>query len=126
MADAVASRVPWDINAYVLAQPNPPGVQILPPEVEFDLTMQRGYDTWRFTVQGFIALTSDIGAQQLLDELIEPAGGMKATLEADNTLGGLVASLRVESSGPPRQVEAAAGHPMLLVEWRVSMFVRGS
>src|ERR1044072_8938710 len=89
MADAIAALVPWDVNAYVLAQPNPPGVQILPPSIDFDFAMHRGQDVWTFTVQGYVPLTSDVAAQQLLDELIAPTGGMKDALEADRTLGGL-------------------------------------
>jgi len=126
MALALEAVGELDVNAYVKAQPVPPGIQILPPEIEHDATFGgvHGVTMWVFTVQGYVGIVDEIAPQQLLDDLIRP-GGVKAALEADRTLGGLVASLRVESNGPPRQVESSAGFPMLLVEWRVSMYVQG-
>ena len=43
------------VSAYAHSQPTPPGVQILPPAVTYDLTMVRGHDEWVFTIQGFVS-----------------------------------------------------------------------
>lgn len=125
MADALDALGDLNVNPYVLAQPNPPGLQILPPALSFDFANARGIDEWTFVIQGFVSLGStDVGSQMILDQLLTP-NGVKAALEADKTLGGLVADLRVTSSGDARVVEPPGGSPMLLVEWRVTMFVSG-
>ena len=120
MATALGTITDVQVNAYALAQPTPPGIQILPPAVEYDSAFHRGIDEWTFTVQGFVSLTSDIGSQQVLDGLCAPSGSssVKAALEADNTLGGVVQSLRVVEQSPGRVVDVpGGGSPVLLVEW---------
>lgn len=119
-----------NVSPYVLAQPTPPGIQIIPPSVVYDYSMgaSLGLDEWMFIVQGFVALTTDIGAQMLLDDLCAPAGSssVKALLEADRTLGGLVETLHVTEQTAGRQVEQPAGNPMLLVEWRITIHAKGA
>lgn len=129
MADALSVIDDVQVNPYALAQPTPPGLQILPPGTEYDSSFHRGLDEWTFTVQGFVALTSDIGSQILLDEMCAPAGAtsVKAALEADVTLGGSVQSLHVQEQTAGRVIDAAGGgSPMLLVEWRVQVFGLGN
>lgn len=124
LADALSPLVEGNANPYVQAQPQPPGFQIMPPSVAFDFSGARGLDEWTFIVQGFVALSGDVGPQMLLDQMVTP-NGVKAYLEADRTLGGLVSQLTVRSSGNPTQREGAGGSPMLVVEWSVSMYVAG-
>jgi hypothetical protein len=115
----------------VLAQPTPPGIQIIPPGVVYDYSMgslSSGLNEWLFIIQGFVALTSDIGAQKVLDEMCAPSGNssVKALLEADKSLGGVVETLRVTEQTPGRQVDPGSGNPMLLVEWRVMIHAKGA
>jgi hypothetical protein len=110
-----------DVNPYAKSQPDPPGFQILPPGRAYD-TPAFGMDEWTFMIQCFVAFTSDIGSQMLLDEMIgDGDGSMKTLLEADQTLGGLVQNVHVVSSSPGRMVDAPAGSPMLLVEWQLTV-----
>ena len=111
------------VNAYALAQPTPPGIQILSGGVEYDRAFARGLDEWTFTVQAFVALNADIGPQKLLDTLCAPtgAGSVKAALEADRTLGGAVQTLRVLNQSPARQATRPDGSSMLLVEFSVQV-----
>ena len=52
---------------------------------------------------------------------------MKRRLEVEKTLGGLVEDLRVTEQTPARMVETTAGgNPMLLVEWLVTIYGRGT
>lgn len=120
-----------NVSAYVLAQPTPPGIQIPPPAPIYDYTMgatNQGLSEWMFVIQGFVALNSDVAAQKVLDTLCAPsgAGSVKALLEADKTLGGLVESLRVMDQSPGRQVEQPPGNPLLLVEWHVQVLAKGA
>src|SRR5262245_54193773 len=120
-----------------MAQPTPPGLQILPPSVTYDRTMQgsaaavsrHALDEWMFVVQGFVALTTDLGSQVTLDEMCAPSGtrSVKAALETDRTLGGLVSDLHVRGQSPGALVQFPnGGSPMLLVEWQVQVLAKGS
>jgi hypothetical protein len=90
--------------------------------------MGRGLDEWTFVIQGFVSLNSDVGSQVLLDQMCAPSGSgsVKAALEADKTLGGVVQSLHVVSQSAGRVVETGAGSPMLLVEWQVQLLSKGT
>lgn len=128
MASALGVIPDVQVNPYALAQPTPPGIQILPGAVQYDQAFGRGLDEWTFTVQGFVALTSDIGSQVVLDAMSAPSGSgsVKAALEADKTLGGLVQSLHVTEQTAGRVVDIpGSGSPMLLVEWRVQVLGLG-
>jgi hypothetical protein len=115
-----------NVNPYVSSQAIAPGIQIIPPGVSYDFAYGGGQHEWTFVIQGFVALTEDVSAQQLLDELSDPgANGVKGRLEADRTLGGTVASLRVVEQTPGRQVDPGTSGPMLLVEWRVQVYAPG-
>ena len=131
MATALDTIPNVQVNAYVQAQPNPPGIQIIPPGCVYDYSMgatNQGLSNWTFVVQGFVALNTDIGAQKTLDLMCNPSGpsSVKAALEADLTLGGTVEKLRVTEHSPGRQVEQVPGNPLLLVEWRVLVYAKGA
>src|SRR5215475_8394271 len=107
------------VSAYTLAQPTPPGLQILPPGVQYDRTMQgsatsatrHALDDWTFMVQGFVALTTDIGSQVLLDQMCAPSGvnSVKAALESNRTLNGIVSDLHVEEQSQGALVQFPNG-----------------
>jgi hypothetical protein len=126
LAEALA-HPSMQVNAYAHSSPTPPGVQILPPSVNYDMTMTRGHDEWSFTIQGFVSGT-DRGSQRLLDELIDTQGqfSVKNRLESDKTLGGLIEDMRVTTQSTARMVEIPGGNPMLLVEWTVLIYGRGA
>lgn len=112
-------------SPYVLAQPTPPGFQILPPGLVSRMAMGvPGLCEWEFVVQGFVSLTTDVGAQKLMDEWIATEGvrSVAEAVETDPTLDGTVQKLAVTSSSPARQVEQPPGNPMLLVEWRLTVY----
>lgn len=117
------------ISPYVLSQPTPPTLQIIPPSVQYDLAMHRGLDEWMFTVQGLVAFSTDLGPQLLLDAMCAPTGAssVKAALEADRTLGGVVGDLHVLEQLPGAlYTHPNTGSQMLLVEWRVKVLVTGN
>ena len=117
------------VNAYALSQPTPPGLQILPPGVVYDKAMHRGLDEWTVMVQGFVSFSTDVGSQVLLDQLCASTGSnsVKAALEADRTLGGVVETLHVLEQSPGSVVSLPnTSGQMLLVEWKVQVLARGS
>lgn len=116
------------VSAYVLANPTPPGVQIYPGEVRFDLAMDRGLDELDFVVQAFIAHTGDQGNQSFLDELRDPVGSrsMKAAIESDLTLGGMCEDLRVVSLSGYSMIVTADNRALITNEWLVTLYVDSS
>ena len=84
-------------SAYVPDEPKPPIAIIFPENISFDTAFGRGLDTYTFTVQVIVSKISDRNAQSNLDGYCNPSGAssVKAALESDKTLGGLVQDLRV-------------------------------
>jgi hypothetical protein len=99
---ALGRTVGLQVSAYMLSAPTPPWIDIFPEPVKYDLAFGRGLDEWQYAVRAFVGLNSDVGAQQKLDTMLEPAGAnsVKQAVESDITLGGTVSSVHVtEASG---------------------------
>lgn len=114
-------------SAYMLSSPTPPCAHVFPAEVDYDEAMAGGHSDWVFTVQAFASLTSDVGAQKVLDEWIEPTGAtsVKAALEDDETLGGKAFTTAVESCSGYRVYTQDDGRAFLGAEWRVVVTAAG-
>jgi hypothetical protein len=114
-------------SAYVMANPTPPMIQVLPAGIGYDRTMGRGHDDVTFTVQAIVALTLDVGSQKLLDRLCENAApySVKAAIEADKTLGGACQDLHVTEASGLQVVEVQTGGARLVVEWTVLILAGG-
>lgn len=116
------------VSAYMLSNPTPPTIHVYPTDVEYDLAMGRGLDKWKLTVQAFVGLSTDIGAQAKLDEFLAPSGSqsVKAAIEADRTLGGSVADATAVSCTGYRVYVREGGGPVLGAEWLVEVRVSGN
>lgn len=114
-------------SAYMIANPSPPALEVVPDEIDYDLTMGRGGDTWRFIVRCYASAASDIGGQKRLDTLLAPAGAssVKAAVEADATLGGKAEDTRVVSATGYRIFQRAGGPELLGCEWTVEIIASG-
>jgi len=117
LAANLAALNGFQVSAYTLSNPTPPAIQVLPGEITYDLAMHRGLDEVVMLVQAFVALSSDIGSQKRLDELLDPTGAdsLKTAVESDKTLGGLVGSVHVTDATGYRTAQGANG-PILLCE----------
>ena len=84
-------------SAFVPDEPKPPIAIIFPDNISFDTAFNRGLDTYTFSVQLIVSKVSDRNAQSNLDAYCNPDGdsGVKAAIESDRTLGGLIQDLRV-------------------------------
>jgi hypothetical protein len=118
----------WQVSPYMLSNPTTPSMHTIPDPVEYDGAMQRGMDTWTLIVQAFVGLASDIAAQMLLDELLEPSGpgSLKAAIEAEPTLGGRVDDLHVTRASGYKVfvLEGRAG--VLGCDWEVTIIAKGA
>ena len=114
------------VSAFVLTNPTPPAIHILPERAEQTVAMQRGHVTRDFLVQAMVGMADSRGAQEFLDDLLsEEAGGTNRVVEAilsDPTLGGACSDLMVvDDSG--YQIFSREGQPPVLgAEWRVRVY----
>lgn len=111
--------------------PTPPffDVELADPGIDYDQAMARGIDLWHFTVRAGVALGDNLAAQQNLDKYCASSGGssVKAALEADLTLGGVVKALHVTQVSGTGVVPVRA-HPnnfYLGAEWTVEIYATG-
>lgn len=126
-AIATALRVIPGLQAspYMLANPTPPAAHVLRGDILYDQAMQGGTHIWTMRVQVFVSLVSDIGGQMLLDEYLSPDGArsVKAAVEADRTLGGIVDDLHVTTaSGEQVYVRDQSGQ-LLGSDWNVEVWL---
>lgn len=92
------------MTGYILNQPRPPcfDVDIHEDGVNYDLAMSRGIDEWWFKITALCATGTADGAQRTRDGFLKSSGtgSVKAALETDRTLGGVVDSLHVTNVVP--------------------------
>lgn len=115
-------------SAYRLSNPTLPSLQVAwPDEVQYHESMRNGTDGWVLIVMAFAGLMSEKGSQILLDQFIAATGAksVKAAIEGDTTLGGIVDDTTVVSCTGYREytigTKAALG-----CEWRVEVIAPGS
>lgn len=91
----------------------------------YDITYGRGTDTVRMILRGVVQIGDTVEAQQNMDEWLDPTGAtsVKALVQADRTLGGLVDDLRVVSVRPHLRIPPAdAGNvEYLCSEWTLDI-----
>lgn len=97
---ALAARLATipDLNAhdFVPSTLNPPAAVVFGPEIDYDSTMARGSDDYRFHVILLVASASDRSAQELLDSYLAPSGTTSVKAAVDGDLGGVVDFARVK------------------------------
>lgn len=127
LATALQAIPELQASPYMLSNPTPPSAHVFPDEVDFDKTMGRGHDDWFITVQAFVGMVTDIGAQKRLDLMLNPSGvySVKEAVEAEPTLGSTVDDVRVQSCTGYRVYPMADGSQVLGAEWRVHILAAG-
>ncbi len=125
LADALRTIPGLQASPYILSNPTPPSAHVRRGTVVYDQAMQGGVHLWTFTVQAFVALSSDIGASQLLDKYLSPTGSssVKAAIEADTSLGGVVADLHVTEATGEQLFVRDQGGQVLGSEWTVMVWL---
>lgn len=128
LAANLSSIVGVQQSAYMLANVTPPAIEVTLGEVQFDDAMSRGLDSWRFVVRAYVGNVSDVGAQKVLDKMIDPSGAtsVKAALETDRTLGGKAEDLRVLSASGYQVYGRPNGPDLLGCEWQVDVIALGA
>ena len=97
LATNLATVMNTQVTGYILNNPSPPAVMIVPSDIQYDEAFNRGHHLWNFTVQILVSAATDIGGQVNLDGYLAPSGSgsVKAAIESDITLGGVAQNLHV-------------------------------
>jgi hypothetical protein len=116
------------VSRYALKQPTPPGIHLWPSEVP---SYHKTFGTppvlaeIHFTVEAFVAYTTDIGGQERLDEMLGAEGPMSVALavESDPTLGGFAQDIECASSGGYGFTVTATNVELLTADWLVTIIL---
>ena len=89
----------WQVSPYLLSNPTPPCMYVVPDGGDFDQAMGQGLTRCNFIVRAMVSMATEHGAQASLDALCAPSGAtsVKAAIEADRTLGGTVSLTNVST-----------------------------
>lgn len=114
----------FQVSGYMLGNPRLPGIQMTVQEVEYDWHSNGGVHVI-FTIQALVGAVSDTGAQDRIDQMIDTEGdvSVKALIEADGTLGGVVSDTRVASCSGHRTYNLDGRAPAIGAEWTVDIFL---
>ena len=125
LANALKVIPGLQVSPYLMANATPPCAQVTRGPVIYDLTMQDGLQRPNFTIIVYVALVSDLGSQKLLDRYLAATGSLsvKAALEADTTLGGLVQDLHVTGATGEQPYARDQGGPVLGSDWAVEVWL---
>jgi len=125
LSDAYGTDV--QVSPYALEAPIAPTLQVkAPDDVEYNESMGHGpLSIWTMIVQGFAGSAFSQGAQNRLDEWVSVAG-VKAAIEADRTLGGIVHDCIVERCRHYGPFKLPSGLTFHGAEWVVLVYVPGA
>jgi hypothetical protein len=125
LADAIQSRIDGiQVSPWLLANPTPPAAHVFPAQLSYHQAFGNGMETWEFTLQVFVSENAgDIGSQQILDRYLSRTGpsSIKAALEDDLTLGGVISDLTVTQSSGYRQYMTQGRANVLGAEWTINV-----
>lgn len=112
------------ITPYQNPTPTPPSIDIYPGDpFQTDISYGKGEAQMYWTVRARMTTADQIAGQELLLQLLDPAGGVQGALWDDVTLGGTVGSATVDRDGVsgyrPYTVDPQTGEQILGCEWRV-------
>ena len=127
LAASLASIPNLHQSGYLLANPTPPFAEVYPVAKVYDRAMQRGLDVWHLNVRVGVGMGLSLGAQRSLDAFIADIGtsSIKAAIEDDRTLGGVVEFVRVTRCDAYRMFERQGSSAVLGAEWEVEVLARG-
>ncbi|HXJ62966.1 MAG TPA: hypothetical protein VNN79_04350 [Actinomycetota bacterium] len=111
----------FQVSRYMLSNFTPPAIMIRPDNesaIEYGQAMGGGVKNIYMTVVAYVGTASDIGAQKLLDNLIDDDLVIDA-IESDKTLAGACADLDVRECRAYQEYARPDGSTVLGAEWTV-------
>lgn len=131
LATALKTIPGMQASAQQLSNFTPPCALVVRGPVQYDLAMEGGLHHWQMRVQVMVAMASDKGAQMVLDQFLDSEGdrSVKAALESDTSLGGLVSDLHVTGANGEQVyvrdqgLHQQGGQPLLGSEFTVEIWL---
>jgi hypothetical protein len=101
--------------AYMAPKPEPPALCVLPTRGDYDRTMNSDDTDYQFDLWVYVSPSDLPRAQEAIDEYLAPSGAksVRAAINADQTLGGVVDGCRVTGWSAYAQLVDVAGMQML-------------
>lgn len=126
LANNIATISGLRVSYFIPDNPNPPQAIVAPPTIRYDQSFGRGLDEYSFQVIVFATRADERTGQDLIDSYCAPvgAGSIKAAIESDRTLGGLVADLRVTDMTGVSPTTFADGQVYLTATWAVTVYAQ--
>jgi hypothetical protein len=113
------------VNNRVTNNMTPPSCDIRRGPIEYDQALDGGTHRLIMLVRAYLANPTDVSAVNRLESYLAPEGdnSIKAAIESDRTLEGLVADLHV-TGATGEQPYTAEGQPLVLgSEWTVEIWL---
>lgn len=120
LADALDTIGGMQASPYVLASPTLPAADVQPTSIQYHLAMGNGLEIHAFQVSVYVAAGLDEASQEKLDEFVD-SGVVKAALEADKSLGGLVSDIQVTQMSDYVRV-VVEGKETFSARWEVLIY----
>ena len=107
---------------YVPDSLAPPAAVVEPLEIDYDEAMNQGCEFYRAFILVIVGRMSDRSSQDRLDIYLTTTGpsSVKASIEADRTLGGACSTLQVASTRPREVV--VSGVNMIAYRFEVRIY----
>ena len=107
---------------YVPDSLAPPAAVVEPLEIDYDEAMNQGCEFYRAFILVIVGRMSDRSSQDRLDNYLTTTGpsSVKASIEADRTLGGACSTLQVASTRPREVV--VSGVNMIAYRFEVRIY----
>lgn len=125
LAAQLQTELGYQCSPYVLANPTPPTVQVMPGPRRAHQAFGQvalAQSTRDFLIHAFVAHVNDAGAQDTLDRFLD-SGAVDRAVELDPTLGGLVAATVTMGDSGYRVVTTGDNRALLTSEWTVTVYL---
>lgn len=112
------------VSYFIPDNPNPPIAVVTPPSIKYEQSFGRGLNQYSFQVALLATRADERTGQDLIDSYCEPTGSMsvRAAIESDRTLGGLVDDLHVSDMNGVSPTTLADGQVYLTATWTVEVY----
>ena len=112
----------YRVSAYPLSNPTPPQIEVAQFGIQKHQAMANGAEWWTCIIRAYLAVTTDDVSLQTADAFLADDPVTEA-VEADPTLGGLVADLIVDRVDQRFWDHPQLRAPIAGVEWQLRILV---
>lgn len=113
------------MSNHVTTNITPPSCDVRRGPIDYDQAMDGGTHRLTMLVRAYLANPTDLSAVNRLESYLDPEGenSIKAAIESDRTLDGLVADLHVTTATGEQPYVVEGQAPVLGSEWTVEVWL---